>query len=486
MSQWIADYLMLTPFTSRSAGTAEWCKASRGGLTWFIKRFLSPTNPDRDSRLPEKVLAIQRANFARALEMHSQRYATLRSINTEGVMAVPEQVFEYSLHICTVTEFIEFSLTAQEKAALPAELKLRLMLSLAQALSAMDQAGLVHSDIKPDNVLITKLAGGNCACRLIDFDSCFEAAHPPAADEEVHGDFACMAPEMLRLSTGEPVVLTGKIDTFAAGLVMHELWSGALPGTDRGTAAEALLRGGEIHYAEDLPEELRSLLESMLSPEPEARPAWDAVIRTLEALRTGKTDTAPQEKPPVETPAPAEAPRISLEKPLPAEEPAPELGTEPAPPKQESTPVLQPAPTPRPEPMPNRSQPAPPKPVPAPAPQPKTVPQGPGFPKTAPNPAPIPAPRPQVMPQQPAPMPRQQIVPQQPAPVPRQQTVPQQPAPIPRQQPAPIPRQQPTPPKPAPEKSGMKTGKSRKGLVAVASVVTLLLAALLIWMLTGK
>jgi eukaryotic-like serine/threonine-protein kinase len=94
-----------------------------------------------------------------------------------------------------------------------------LVIQLLAALSAAHEAGVIHGDVKPDNLV---LVGEGDSERLVLVD--FGLASLQAADaRSVGGSPPYMAPEQLQ---GR---LDPRSDLFAAGLILHELLVGQLP-----------------------------------------------------------------------------------------------------------------------------------------------------------------------------------------------------------------------------------------------------------------
>ncbi|MFF5289032.1 diguanylate cyclase [Paractinoplanes globisporus] len=95
----------------------------------------------------------------------------------------------------------------------------RLAIDLVEPLAAAHRAGLVHRDVKPDNVIVEPVGTG----RLIDFGL---AARGGAHEDRVAGTLLYSAPEQTGMLK-RPI--DGRSDLYALGVLLHECVTGQLP-----------------------------------------------------------------------------------------------------------------------------------------------------------------------------------------------------------------------------------------------------------------
>jgi len=170
---------------------------------------------------------------------------------------------------------------------------------LASALAAAHAAGVVHRDLKPDNMMLAR--GGRV--KLLDFGLAKWAEAPTVTERGVVvGTAAYMAPEQLR---GSESGAAG--DLWAFGVVLYHMLTGQRPfGGERRGMVHAILYEDPPPVRDlrpDVPEALERIVSRCLAKEPQERyPDADAILAELVAAglwETGSTSTtmaAPQRR----------------------------------------------------------------------------------------------------------------------------------------------------------------------------------------------
>jgi serine/threonine protein kinase len=171
---------------------------------------------------------------------------------------------------------------------------LDLATQIADGLAAAHAAGVVHRDLKPDNILVSKSG----RVKILDFGLAKQQA--AAVDGTavltitqpgtVVGTVAYMSPEQAR---GQE--LDARSDQFSFGLILYEIAAGKLA-FQRETAAEtmtAIIREDPEPLADAVPIQLRWIMERLLAKNPEGR--YDStrdLYRDLRLLRDRLSEVA--------------------------------------------------------------------------------------------------------------------------------------------------------------------------------------------------
>ena len=279
----IGPYLCETSFKTFGSGSAQWCFATLDSKRFFIKRFLSPVCPTIS---PDGQSALQQARMARceAFLQHKQTvYDALSCVLGDWVVPVTD-FFIHDNHFIAVSEAIDpASQTFETLGHQPPTHARELLYALACCLARLHAQSLVHGDLKPEHILLQR-QNDQDRVRLIDFDSSFLAGDNSVEAGQAEGDPLYLAPETFQRMAGGSQRLTYKVDTFAYGLIAHQLLSGNLPDFDHARfhfPCEAVLSGNLLRLSNSLPTAYRWMIRKALSPNPDSRPEDSLLQRFL-------------------------------------------------------------------------------------------------------------------------------------------------------------------------------------------------------------
>lgn len=290
-------YRLLEDFRVVGAGLSEWTFAERDGRVYFLKRFLSPTYPDDAAPGSPTTKARKRARCAAFEAHHRGIQAAMAPLTSYGGNLIATlDFFRYGAKYYKVTEKVDLAgLEPSHVASLGFPSQLVLLKTVAHSLKILHDLEIVHSDLKPSNVMIKKTELGYTT-KLIDFDSSYIVGSPPPP-EEIVGTMNYYSPELVRYIQGAAAAdeLTQASDIFALGLIYAEYLTGALPSFDPGqnNAAIAVLNGTVLKVAASrAPVAVTELVNQMLLYDPRARPTVAEVHATLMGLRSSASTTA--------------------------------------------------------------------------------------------------------------------------------------------------------------------------------------------------
>ncbi|MEN3264090.1 Stk1 family PASTA domain-containing Ser/Thr kinase [Pseudonocardia sp.] len=169
-------------------------------------------------------------------------------------------------------------------------------------LSAAHRLGLVHRDVKPENVLISRTG----EVKVADFGLVTAAAHAGASHAGmIMGTVAYLSPEQVATGAAD-----ARSDVYAAGVLLYELLTGSAPYTGD-TAISVAYRHVNSDMpapsliAGDVPPELDDLVLRATRRDPAARPA-DAAAMLAELHRVAARLDVPRVPPPVPPALPVE------------------------------------------------------------------------------------------------------------------------------------------------------------------------------------
>jgi eukaryotic-like serine/threonine-protein kinase len=158
----------------------------------------------------------------------------------------------------------------------------RIGAALCDGLAHAHERGVVHRDVKPQNVMVVaEPARGSGFAKLTDFGVAHLAGDEPLTRTgDVVGTLAYMAPEQ-----AEGTRVTWEADIYSVALSLYEAWTGVNPVRRRGPAATARQLGKPItslgRMRRDLPPELVTAIDLALDPRPERRPGPEELAGVL-------------------------------------------------------------------------------------------------------------------------------------------------------------------------------------------------------------
>jgi serine/threonine protein kinase len=164
---------------------------------------------------------------------------------------------------------------------------------IAVGLQVAHQAGLVHRDIKPQNVLVGRDSEGKPQLKLIDFGIAADQHSNHQTSVMRGGSIGYAALEQWEKAGKD---LDGRTDLYSLGATMYRMLTGQMPYpgvADIGPWIERIKNGPPQPVWElraEVPVELSQLIRDLLAVRPEERPA-DAgvVVARLEAMELSKT-----------------------------------------------------------------------------------------------------------------------------------------------------------------------------------------------------
>ena len=223
----------------------------------------------RDRELDEwvalKFIRAELASSSQLLQRFRQEVRLARRIAHTGVARVYE-MHELDGHRFITMEFVQgepLSTLVERESRLSPQLSARIGLEVARALEAAHGAGVIHRDIKPDNLMMRE----DGYVVVTDFG----IATSLETRRETVGTPAYMAPEQVRGGSAVPAS-----DLYALGVTLFELVTGCLPFAGE-TVAEMMIARLRLpppdprHLVHTTPDALASIIQRAMAQDVEQR-----------------------------------------------------------------------------------------------------------------------------------------------------------------------------------------------------------------------
>uniref|UniRef100_A0A2P2K5Z4 non-specific serine/threonine protein kinase n=1 Tax=Rhizophora mucronata TaxID=61149 RepID=A0A2P2K5Z4_RHIMU len=181
---------------------------------------------------------------------------------------------------CIVTEYakggsVRQFLNKRQMGAVPLKLAVKQALDVARGMAYVHGLGLIHRDLKSDNLLIF----GNKSIKIADFGVARIEVQTEGMTPET-GTYRWMAPEMIQHRP-----YTQKVDVYSFGIVLWELVTGIVPFHNM-TAVQAAFavvnRGARPTIPNDCLPVLSEIMTRCWDTNPGMRPPFVEVVKMLE------------------------------------------------------------------------------------------------------------------------------------------------------------------------------------------------------------
>ncbi|MCI0343592.1 MAG: response regulator [Planctomycetales bacterium] len=239
----------------------------------------SALDTERGAEVAVKVLRAEMADDENFVRRFLSEARTLGRVSHPGVPRVHDVGREGSVHYC-VMDLVSGDVLGDRlrRQPLPAAEVAAIGAGLCGVLEAIHTAGIVHRDVKPDNVILRP----DGSPVLVDFGLARREQDPRLTGSgDVMGTIGYMAPEVI-LGRAPPDART---DLYGLGATLHAAATGQPPEREAGTFVAALLKAAAAPVLDPrkgnpaIPQALYDLIGRLAHPERERRPASAAEAR---------------------------------------------------------------------------------------------------------------------------------------------------------------------------------------------------------------
>ncbi len=232
-----------------------------------------------NKRFAIKMLRPEVIGSAQSLQRFRQEAWAASSIGHENIVEIDDFATLPSGQVYLAMEFLDGQSLAErirDGAPLAVEQSAAILIAVAHGLAAAHEKGIVHRDMKPENVFLAR-KGGRVVAKILDFG----IAKMTGGDEPsnltrtgaIFGTPLYMSPEQAK---GKPA--DARADVYALGVILYELVTGSVPfGGD--SSVEILsqhigavpVRPTELAPERGIAPTLETLVMRALEKEPDAR-----------------------------------------------------------------------------------------------------------------------------------------------------------------------------------------------------------------------
>jgi serine/threonine-protein kinase len=240
-------------------------------------------------RFAAKVLSSELASSAEARERFTQEAHAASQLDHENIVTISDFGITADQRPFFVMELLRGQTLDQRLGDGPMSIEevVAVAVPVARALAHAHAEGIVHRDVKPENIFLVQRSQGRWGVKVVDFGIAKLPINPKRTSRnETLGSPLFMAPEMIR---GEDDAVDQRADVYSFGVLLYLMLCGRLPFFD-----ENLLKVMQMHLAlpvpppravnPALPEPLAAVVERALAKHPDDRyPSMDSLLIEFEA-----------------------------------------------------------------------------------------------------------------------------------------------------------------------------------------------------------
>jgi serine/threonine protein kinase len=259
------------------------------------------THPEIGKRVAIKVLtphAAQHPDLIRRFKEEARAVNKIRHPNIIDIFAfnqLPDGRHYF------VMEYLEGeSLTARlERGGMEFAEMRRLLGQICSALEAAHEEGVVHRDLKPDNIWVAAQPRSESRIKLLDFGIAKLSDHPPSVKTTQAG-VSLGTPHYMPPEQGMGRPVDHRADIYALGVVLYQIFAGALPFEGTTTHEIVLKHVTEVppppsSHRPIAPAAMERIILDCLEKAPERRPqSVRALKERIDAAFAGEGDSRPR------------------------------------------------------------------------------------------------------------------------------------------------------------------------------------------------